>query len=264
MADRSQEQIELVTGELEDVDRQVAAGDLDEPTAEGLRTKYIAELDRLMEKPPRLAGLSTTFSTDGLRTDLQMTAGRQLRPPVSHAAATAYRGRTTSPPLRIGALIHVPTRHQTRSAHHANLQQAETHKPRSFSRRIERVRDEDRSVQSEALPERRSPETHPVREPTLAPAARACGHHPWRPTPLSHPSPARLKATRLRHLAPCPRKLRAPTCLRTLLLGRANRTATAPRQPACSRGGPTNRQACEFFAPKCQKTGTAGLREAPQ
>ena len=50
MADRSQEQIELVTGELEDVDRQVAAGDLDESTAEGLRTKYVAELDRLMEK----------------------------------------------------------------------------------------------------------------------------------------------------------------------------------------------------------------------
>ena len=48
MADRNQEQIELVTEELEDVDRQVAAGDLDEATAETLRTKYVAELDSLI------------------------------------------------------------------------------------------------------------------------------------------------------------------------------------------------------------------------
>jgi tetratricopeptide (TPR) repeat protein len=55
MADRNQEQIELVTEELEDLDRQVGAGDLDAATAEGLRTKYVAELDQLMvergEKP---------------------------------------------------------------------------------------------------------------------------------------------------------------------------------------------------------------------
>ena len=48
MADRSQEQIGLVTEELEDLDRQVAAGDLDEATADSLRTKYVAELDSLM------------------------------------------------------------------------------------------------------------------------------------------------------------------------------------------------------------------------
>jgi tetratricopeptide (TPR) repeat protein len=50
MADRNQEQIELVTEELEDVDRQVAAGDLDEATAETLRTKYVAELDQLIQE----------------------------------------------------------------------------------------------------------------------------------------------------------------------------------------------------------------------
>jgi tetratricopeptide (TPR) repeat protein len=48
MADRNHEQIELITEELEDIDRQVAAGDLDETTAETLRTKYVAELDSLM------------------------------------------------------------------------------------------------------------------------------------------------------------------------------------------------------------------------
>lgn len=48
MADRNQEQIELVTEELEDVERQVAAGDLDEATADSLRTKYVAELDALV------------------------------------------------------------------------------------------------------------------------------------------------------------------------------------------------------------------------
>lgn len=50
MASRNQEQIELVEDELEDLDRQVEAGDLDTVTAEGLRTKYLAELDRLMDK----------------------------------------------------------------------------------------------------------------------------------------------------------------------------------------------------------------------
>jgi tetratricopeptide (TPR) repeat protein len=50
VADRNQEQIELVTEELDDVDRQVAAGDLDEATAETLRTKYVAELDQLIQE----------------------------------------------------------------------------------------------------------------------------------------------------------------------------------------------------------------------
>lgn len=48
MADRNQEQIELITEELEDLDRQVEAGDLDEVTADGLRTKYVAELESLI------------------------------------------------------------------------------------------------------------------------------------------------------------------------------------------------------------------------
>jgi tetratricopeptide (TPR) repeat protein len=53
VADRNQEQIELVNEDLEDLDRQVAAGDLDDATAEGLRTKYVAELDRLMDERER-------------------------------------------------------------------------------------------------------------------------------------------------------------------------------------------------------------------
>jgi tetratricopeptide (TPR) repeat protein len=48
MSDRNQEQIELVTEELDDLDRQVVAGDLDAAMAERLRTKYVAELDALM------------------------------------------------------------------------------------------------------------------------------------------------------------------------------------------------------------------------
>lgn len=53
MADRNQEQIELVNEDLEDLDRQVVAGDLDEATAGALRTKYVAELDRLMDERDR-------------------------------------------------------------------------------------------------------------------------------------------------------------------------------------------------------------------
>jgi tetratricopeptide (TPR) repeat protein len=48
MPDRNQEQMELVAEELDDLDRQVEAGDLDADTAEELRAKYVAELDRLM------------------------------------------------------------------------------------------------------------------------------------------------------------------------------------------------------------------------
>ncbi len=49
MTDRSQEQIELIAEELEDLDRQVAAGDLDAATAGELRVRYVAELDVLMD-----------------------------------------------------------------------------------------------------------------------------------------------------------------------------------------------------------------------
>jgi tetratricopeptide (TPR) repeat protein len=48
MADSNQDQIELVTEELEDLDRQVEAGDLDVATAEVLRAKYLGELDTLV------------------------------------------------------------------------------------------------------------------------------------------------------------------------------------------------------------------------
>lgn len=47
MADRNQDQIDLITEELEDLDRQVAAGDLDTATAVELSAKYLAELDDL-------------------------------------------------------------------------------------------------------------------------------------------------------------------------------------------------------------------------
>jgi tetratricopeptide (TPR) repeat protein len=48
MADRNQEQIELITEELEDLDRQVAAGDLNAVTAGELRARYVTELDALI------------------------------------------------------------------------------------------------------------------------------------------------------------------------------------------------------------------------
>ncbi len=50
MAGRNRDQIELVTEELEDLSEQVRAGDMDEATAESLRDKYVAELDRLIEE----------------------------------------------------------------------------------------------------------------------------------------------------------------------------------------------------------------------
>jgi len=49
MTDRDREQIELITEELEDLDRQVAAGDLDAATAGELRARYVGELDALMK-----------------------------------------------------------------------------------------------------------------------------------------------------------------------------------------------------------------------
>ena len=50
MASRNQEQIDLVEDELDDLDRQIEAGDLDAETAKGLRMKYLAELDRLLDE----------------------------------------------------------------------------------------------------------------------------------------------------------------------------------------------------------------------
>lgn len=50
MSDRNQDQIMLVTDELNDLDIQVAAGDIDDATANSLRQKYVEELDRLMSE----------------------------------------------------------------------------------------------------------------------------------------------------------------------------------------------------------------------
>lgn len=50
MADRNREQIELITEELEDLDRQVATGDLDAATAGELRARYVSELDAMMDE----------------------------------------------------------------------------------------------------------------------------------------------------------------------------------------------------------------------
>ena len=47
MSDRTREQIELLYEELEDVDAQVADGDLDEETADEIRSRYRAELAAL-------------------------------------------------------------------------------------------------------------------------------------------------------------------------------------------------------------------------
>jgi len=50
MTPRNEEEIRLVNDELDDLDRQVSEGDLDETTAESLRVRYIAELGRLTTK----------------------------------------------------------------------------------------------------------------------------------------------------------------------------------------------------------------------
>ncbi len=46
--DRTLDQIELLNDELADIDRQLAEGDIDEHTAQTLRTRYVAELDELI------------------------------------------------------------------------------------------------------------------------------------------------------------------------------------------------------------------------
>lgn len=48
MAERTDEQIELITEELDDLARQVDDGELDAATADRLRAKYVSELDALM------------------------------------------------------------------------------------------------------------------------------------------------------------------------------------------------------------------------
>lgn len=54
MADQNRDQIEFVTEDLKDLDRQLGDGDIDEITAERLRDRYVAELDRLMSERPDL------------------------------------------------------------------------------------------------------------------------------------------------------------------------------------------------------------------
>jgi tetratricopeptide (TPR) repeat protein len=88
VADRNRDQIELVTEELEDLDAQVAAGDLDDQTADSLRAKYVAELDRLMEargqrvEPEAARGLAAP------------PALQARRPPPDSGRASWISGRT--------------------------------------------------------------------------------------------------------------------------------------------------------------------------
>jgi tetratricopeptide (TPR) repeat protein len=73
MADRNQEQIELVTEELQDLDHQVAAGDLDASTAGELRSKYIGELGQLMSERSDSVSLPSAGET---RSEATQRAGR--------------------------------------------------------------------------------------------------------------------------------------------------------------------------------------------
>jgi tetratricopeptide (TPR) repeat protein len=69
MVDRNQDQIDLINEELEDLDRQVRAGDLDAETADGLRDKYGAELLQLNEQAASSgAPVSTGEIPDGVAT----------------------------------------------------------------------------------------------------------------------------------------------------------------------------------------------------
>jgi tetratricopeptide (TPR) repeat protein len=78
MADRNQEQIELVTEELEDLDRQVGAGDLDAATAEELRTKYVAELDQLMDERGEKPVQEGTSPMKGRRPSARVVTGTAI------------------------------------------------------------------------------------------------------------------------------------------------------------------------------------------
>ncbi len=61
MTRRNEEQIRLVNDELDDLDRQVTDGELDEVTAESLRIRYIAELGDLatQNEDPEMADAET-------------------------------------------------------------------------------------------------------------------------------------------------------------------------------------------------------------
>jgi cytochrome c-type biogenesis protein CcmH/NrfG len=48
--DRDLQQIELLTDELAELDAQVAAGEIDDETAARLRTRYVSELDAVIER----------------------------------------------------------------------------------------------------------------------------------------------------------------------------------------------------------------------
>lgn len=76
MADASKDQIALITEELEDLDRQVEAGELDEQTAEGLRAKYVAELSSLQESSASLPAPEMTNA--GARGGRARISGRAM------------------------------------------------------------------------------------------------------------------------------------------------------------------------------------------
>ena len=73
MADRYQEQIELINEELEDLDRQVEAGDIDASTAAKLRSRYIGELDQLMSEQANAWSLPSEGET---RSEATQRGGR--------------------------------------------------------------------------------------------------------------------------------------------------------------------------------------------
>jgi len=95
MADRYQEQIELINEELEDLDRQVEAGDIDEATADGLRARYVAELDRLtLDRPYRARGLAVPPGSKARLSPLKggRVSGRALAGTAIVAVAMAVIG----------------------------------------------------------------------------------------------------------------------------------------------------------------------------
>lgn len=102
MASRNQEQIDLVEDELDDLDRQVEAGDLDTATAEGLRTKYLAELDRLLDKVGDESVLDRTRDTaDANAVDEQLPGEGDSLP------SGGWQGRLTGRTLAGTAIVAV-------------------------------------------------------------------------------------------------------------------------------------------------------------
>lgn len=94
MSDRTREQIELIYGELDEVEIQVQDGDLDEETAAEIRRRYKAELEALEASVAAAQTVDEEDSpdTEGKRSGSRRLNGRALTGIVLVAVAIAVIG----------------------------------------------------------------------------------------------------------------------------------------------------------------------------